>query len=355
MTGSLALAASLVAVLAAVAIVGPAMLTAARPHLDAHPRAAIAIVGALGLTWVAALAAVGVALAWAITGPALVPGAAGAVCQRCLVAASPFSSPPLAVGLPSAVLLSGSVLIAAAVAVSVLREVAVRTPRICRASRQSAVAGPVVWIAGVRVRIVEHPQAVAYALPRRCGGVTVSRGALDLLDAAELRAVVAHEAAHLSQRHHLVALLTAGVAAPLRWVPFIAACADTIRGLFEIAADADARRGAGTTALVSALVKLQEAAAAEAAADCTPSGASEARTAGVLFALGSGSRAGEAGRGALHDAGPSPRVRSLLSMGGRPRRWPTAGLTALVAPLTVTGAGVHAAGAVALLSGCAIG
>lgn len=86
----------------------------------------------------------------------------------------------------------------------------------------------------------------------------LSTGAVRALEEDELAAVLAHEHAHLRQRHHLVSALVEAIAAYLRWVPLIRAAADALPHYLEIAADDRARREAGTPALVSALVKLGE-------------------------------------------------------------------------------------------------
>lgn len=354
MTVALGFAVLLLVALAAVGVLGSRVLVAARPHLATHPRASIALIGVLGSAWIIGLVAVGPAIAWAVSGPVVVPGAAGAVCQQCLVAANPFSSQPLQAGVPSAVLLGASALVLTAITGSVLLEFLVRRPRVCRSARVEVDASPTTTIAGVPVRIVDSPSAFVFALPARCGGITVSRGTLELLDEEELRAVIAHEAVHLAHRHHLIAAFATGAAAPLRWVPHIAACRRMILELLEIDADAGALRKTSTTALVSALVKLQSEAdvppveVRSAAMRPAEVQAAAFHPAGALFALGAGSWQPSG------DAGPSARVRSLLGAGQRPRLWPTAGLAAFVAPVTVTGAGIHVAGAVALLSGCAV-
>ncbi len=363
MPGALASAVALLVVLVCVALVGPAALAAVRPQLSAHPRSAIAAVIASGAAWGLALIAFGPVLTWSVTGPRLVPGAVGAVCQQCLVAINPFSSHPLPAGIPSAVLVGASALIVAVIAASVLRELLVRGPRLCRVAR--ADLRPSASVAGVRVRIDEDRSAFAYALPARCGGIVVSRGIVDLLDEDELRAVVAHEAIHVAHRHHLIAALTMGMAAPLRWVPFIAACERTVLDLLEIDADTGALRTVGTSALVSALVKLQEAEVPRTPEAAGASGAGpfsetgpEARAAGALFVLGAtggGSRGSGPARGASRGTGGlSARVVSLVGRRQRPPRWPSAGLAALIAPVSAAGVGVHLAGAVALLSGCAV-
>lgn len=66
--------------------------------------------------------------------------------------------------------------------------------------------------------------------------------------------MLAHEHAHLHHRHHLISALVEAIAAYLRWVPLIRAAADALPHYLEIAADDQARREAGTPALVSALV-----------------------------------------------------------------------------------------------------
>ncbi|SMY11640.1 M56 family metallopeptidase [Brevibacterium jeotgali] len=362
MPGALVLAAALLAALVCVAFAGPAALGAVRPQLSLRPRTAIAAVAVGGAAWVLALISVGPVLTWSVTGPGLVPGAAGEVCRQCLAATNPFSEQPVPVGIPSAVLIGASALTIAVIAASLLRELVVLIPRACRSARADLRATS--CVAGVRVRVDEDRTAFAYALPARCGGIVVSRGAVDLLDEEELRAVVAHEAIHVEHRHHLIAALARGTAAPLRWIPFIATCERTVLDLLEIDADAGALRTVGTGALVSALVKLQEAerprapeAAGASAVETASVAGPEVPAAGalsVLGATGGSPREGSPVRGGRREDGPSARVASLVGRRQRPRRWPGAGLAVLIAPVSAAGVGVHAAGAVALLSGCAV-
>ncbi|WP_026413677.1 M56 family metallopeptidase [Actinomadura oligospora] len=69
------------------------------------------------------------------------------------------------------------------------------------------------------VAIVDDPEAEAFALPGRPGRVVVTTGMLDVLTSAQRAALIAHERAHLADRHHLFrALTTVAVAAnPLLW------------------------------------------------------------------------------------------------------------------------------------------
>ncbi|MFW8745730.1 M48 family metalloprotease, partial [Mesorhizobium japonicum] len=58
-----------------------------------------------------------------------------------------------------------------------------------------------------RTRVLDDAAPIAYCLPRGFGSTTVlSRGLLDMLDADELAGVVAHERAHLDERHDIVRL-----------------------------------------------------------------------------------------------------------------------------------------------------
>ncbi len=54
--------------------------------------------------------------------------------------------------------------------------------------------------------VVDHPAAAAYCLPGLRSAIVISAGALNLLNADELAAVLAHERAHLRERHDLVLL-----------------------------------------------------------------------------------------------------------------------------------------------------
>ncbi|MEV5573102.1 M56 family metallopeptidase [Spirillospora sp. NPDC052269] len=69
------------------------------------------------------------------------------------------------------------------------------------------------------IAIMDDPEAEAFALPGRPGRVVVTTGMLDVLTPAQRDALIAHERAHLADRHHLFrALTTVAVAAnPLLW------------------------------------------------------------------------------------------------------------------------------------------
>ncbi|MEG3616722.1 M56 family metallopeptidase [Isoptericola haloaureus] len=311
--------------IALAALGGPWLVRRAAPALVRAPLvAAVALTGGVVL-WLAALLAVGPMLAWTLSGPAVLPGAAGAVCQRCLDAADPFAGSPVDTAVPVVLLLAGPALVAAVLAAVLGRELWHRRRETARTAAALRAVGVPRVVAGHRVLVVPDDAPAAFALPARHGGVVVSTGALASLDDAGLAAVLAHEEAHLRQRHHLVAALTAALATHLRWVPVVAAVADAVPTYLEIAADDAARRRVGTTAL-----------------------------AGALLTLGAAERSRvPAAAGALHAAGPD-RIRHLVAPGaGRAGTWPAVAVGAHLGVLAAVSLAVHVPYVGAVLSGCA--
>jgi Peptidase family M48 len=116
--------------------------------------------------------------------------------------------------------------------------------------------------------VVDYPSAAAYCLPGLRSGsrIVVSVGALELLGRGELAAVLAHERAHLRERHDLVLL---PFTALRRAFPRSATCTGAhhaVALLVEMLAD-DRAVGAGPAReLVSALVRFGTAGACPAPA-----------------------------------------------------------------------------------------
>jgi Zn-dependent protease with chaperone function len=104
--------------------------------------------------------------------------------------------------------------------------------------------------------VLDHPAAAAYCVPGLRSKIVVSAGALKLLGDAELAAVLAHERAHLRERHDLVLL---PFTALRRAFPRSHACAEAYREvamLVEMLADDRALRARPARELVSALVRV---------------------------------------------------------------------------------------------------
>ena len=241
--------------LAASALAGPAVLRRAAPALSKHPRFALILLPAVAALWVLTLLALGPMLAWAMSGAALLSGVAGDVCQRCIDAASPFAG-QVSSAVPSLILIAPAVALALTAALIAVLHVLRRTRGSRQVLHQIRRCSDRIRIDGVPILVTDSPMPVAMSLPGRAGGVVLSTATLQLLEADELAAVLAHEQAHLRQRHHTIAVITSGLARSLRWVPLVREIDAVLPHYLEIAADEAAVRQTGVPAMASALLKL---------------------------------------------------------------------------------------------------
>ncbi|MGB3375618.1 MAG: M56 family metallopeptidase [Microbacterium sp.] len=239
-------------------IIAPALLRHAAPALVRVPRLAIIVVGGGIIVWLASLLALGPVMAWMSTGPVLLPADVAAICQKCLAAANPFSGTATQAAIPAALLLSLPAAIAFALAVGIARQMYRRSRRSRDAARSLLHSRQHRSLHGYDFDVIESDRLVALTFPIRHGGIVLSTATLRTLERDELIAVLAHESAHIRQRHHLIAAVVDSIAVYLPWVPLVRAARDALPHYLEIAADNHARRAAGTTALVAALVKLGE-------------------------------------------------------------------------------------------------
>ncbi|MGC5016274.1 M56 family metallopeptidase [Streptosporangium sp. DT93] len=111
------------------------------------------------------------------------------------------------------------------------------------------------------VRVLDHPGATAYCVPGLRSQVVVSQGALTLLSADELAAVLAHEAAHVRERHDLVLLPFAALRRALPWSRVVRDAQGEVALLVEMAADDAARRCCSARRLATALLRFGTAGA----------------------------------------------------------------------------------------------
>jgi Zn-dependent protease with chaperone function len=84
--------------------------------------------------------------------------------------------------------------------------------------------------------VLDDDQPLVYCLPGR-SRIVVTTGALDRLDHAQLQAVLAHERAHLSGRHHLLIMAARVLPAAFPGIRFLAIAADQTSTLAEMIAD----------------------------------------------------------------------------------------------------------------------
>jgi Zn-dependent protease with chaperone function len=104
--------------------------------------------------------------------------------------------------------------------------------------------------------LVEHSEPVAYCVAGRHPTVILSTGALEALEPAELSAVLAHERAHLTGRHHrLLALAQIGCLV-LPFLPLMRDADAQVARLVEMHADDAAARISDPRSLAAALVVL---------------------------------------------------------------------------------------------------
>lgn len=253
----MALPLALLVLLVAEATVGPRVLGGPTPTFSARPRLGIAIWTASAAVWTLAFLALGPLLTWVFTGPGL-PGRVGAICQRCLAAANPFSarSPMWTTDVPVYTMLLVPLSLAAWLITSAtVRHVRSREHLRTHLHALAAVAEQR-CLQGTQVWVVPTPDRSVYSLPTRRARIVISQGALDALSRDELTAVLSHERAHIKQRHHALLWALHSLKGVLGWVPLIAAAAPAVATYAEMAADDDARRASSTRALAGALLAL---------------------------------------------------------------------------------------------------
>ncbi len=105
-------------------------------------------------------------------------------------------------------------------------------------------------------RVLDHPHAVAYCLPGPAPRVVLSSGALAMLDPDELSAVLAHEHAHLAERHDLVVLPFAAWTAALPRLSGVRRARADVGTRVEMLADDRACTRCDRAALATALARV---------------------------------------------------------------------------------------------------
>ena len=104
--------------------------------------------------------------------------------------------------------------------------------------------------------VVDHPAAAAYCVPGLRSAIVISAGTIDLLDQAELAAVLAHERAHLRARHDLVLLPFTALLRAFSWSGVAREANRAVALLVEMMADDRARRRLPARELATALLRV---------------------------------------------------------------------------------------------------
>jgi Zn-dependent protease with chaperone function len=120
---------------------------------------------------------------------------------------------------------------------AVLAVTASRTLRVRRRHRDLLDVLATPWPAVPGARVLDHPVPVAYCLPGRRSRLVLSAGALDALDAVQVDAVLAHERAHLRERHDLVVLPFVAWGATAPFVRGMVCAQVAVAALIEMRAD----------------------------------------------------------------------------------------------------------------------
>nr|WP_307811317.1 M56 family metallopeptidase [Streptomyces fildesensis] len=129
----------------------------------------------------------------------------------------------------------------------------------------------------LRATVVEHSLPAAYCLPGRCPRVVVSQGALDLLSAQQLDAVLEHERAHIAGRHHVAMAAAEAFFKVFRRLPLARHAKEQTTLLLEMIADDRALRRHAPEVLATAMYEM--------AAGKAPEGAFAAGGASALLRL----------------------------------------------------------------------
>lgn len=186
--------------------------------------------------------------------------------------------------------------------------------------------------AGLGAVVLDRPEPALYCLPGRDRQIVVTTGALALLDAEQLGAALAHERAHLRQRHDLVIAYALGLARAFPRVRLFRDALEQTTRLVELLADDLAIRSSDRLVLADALLTLSAGHAPLGALGATGAGAARVQrlitpprplsrtrslaailVAATLFLAPLSSVAGPTGSLALGRSCPSPPVASAAA------------------------------------------
>ncbi|MBO1269677.1 M56 family metallopeptidase [Arthrobacter cavernae] len=231
------------------AVAGPRLLRAAS-WADRAPRLAIAAWQALTVTILASVALAGLALTFPTVS---VSGDLAELLRACVMAIrEQYASPGgAAAGATGAVL---SLAVLGRTVWCIGAGLAGMTRERARHSRILDIVGHTDGHRGVVVLDSDEP--AVYCLPGRRRRTVVTTGALQALDEAQLDAVLAHEHAHLSERHDLVLGLSRALASAFPAVALFRLAAEETARLVELRADDAAAARSGRLTVAGALLAV---------------------------------------------------------------------------------------------------
>jgi Zn-dependent protease with chaperone function len=248
-------AALILALFAAACVPAGSALAAARwPRRS--PAAGILLWQALGLGW--GLAAVGALAGFgAADGSSGVAGGAVALASRVLDARTSAGTRRLIAGFLGLRLLA--IMAGLALLLVLCWILVAASAGVVRARRRQRVLLSLLAYGDPKAPgalVVDHPAAAAYCVPGLRSKIVISAGTLDLLDQAELAAVIAHERAHLRERHDLVLLPFTALLRAFRWSAVAREAHAAVSLLVEMLADDRALRHRSARELATALLRV---------------------------------------------------------------------------------------------------
>lgn len=248
------LAACLLAFTTVVAVLGPALLLRATRD-GAAPRLAVtawlAAMGSVVAAWVAALAlfVTEVIQSWGQLGRVLT----GCVSDLRVVVLGGYGDALQVIVVMLVAFATLAVVVLGTRAAIALRRSRQSTNDHIRAARIAAGGSPP---GPGGALVIESQRRGVYCLAGRPPTIVVTRAALQALDDAQLAAVISHEQAHLSGRHHTVLALTGALSRILSRLRLFTDGAREIARLLEMCADDAAARRHGADTVVDALLAL---------------------------------------------------------------------------------------------------
>jgi len=208
------------------------------------PRLAVALWHALCFGLVSSVVLGGLALAPPVL-PHVITGGLSDFLARCAMALhAEFAAPR------SALLGAAGLLLGVATGARLLRSLIAVTMEAKRGrrlqlERLALVGRRIPGDHGESLVLLDDVRPAAYCLTGdrgRRATIVVSSGALELLDDHQVRLLLAHERAHLRQRHHLATRLSAALTTSFGWVPLFRLASSQVPLLLEMAADDEAVR-----------------------------------------------------------------------------------------------------------------
>lgn len=240
---------SLLAYAFILAVAGPRLLRTAS-WADRAPRLAITAWQTLTVTVLASVALAGTALTFPMVG---VSRDLAGLLEACVMAiqhqyASPGGAAAGATGAVLALGVLGRTLWCVGRGLATMARERARHERILDiVGRDDAHRG---------VIVLDSDEATVYCLPGRRRRTVVTTGALRALDEAQLAAVLAHEHAHLSERHDLILGFSRALAAAFPGIPLFRLAAAESARLIELRADDAAAAQSGRLTVAGALLAV---------------------------------------------------------------------------------------------------